>query len=124
LGFGWGRSRVLILIEFLRMSMKRGIFPEFVGRLYEGQNQRKEVGKARAKKKHKYSSTRVETTEQREGEKKMEKIKKFLKEEDGVTAIEYTLIAAVIALGIVAAVGLVQGWITTRLTEVSGIATN
>jgi hypothetical protein len=32
----------------------------------------------------------------------MEKIKKFLKEEDGVTAIEYTLIAAVIALVIVA----------------------
>ena len=47
----------------------------------------------------------------------MEKIKKFLKEEDGVTAIEYTLIAAVIALGIVASVGLVQGWITARPTE-------
>jgi pilus assembly protein Flp/PilA len=51
----------------------------------------------------------------------MEKIKKFLKEEDGVTAIEYTLIAAVIALGIFAAVGLVQGWITTNLTAVSGL---
>ena len=72
----------------------------------------------------KQSSTRVETTEQNEGEKKMEKIKKFLKEEDGVTAIEYTLIAAVIALGIVASVGLVQGWITTRLTEVSGLGPN
>ena len=45
----------------------------------------------------------------------MEKIKKFLKEEDGVTAIEYTLIAAVIALGIVGAVGLVQGWIVEKL---------
>ena len=44
----------------------------------------------------------------------MEKIKKFLKEEDGVTAIEYTLIAAVIALGIVASVGLVQGWVTRQ----------
>ena len=54
----------------------------------------------------------------------MEKIKKFLEEEDGVTAIEYTLIAAVIALGIVASVGLVQGWVTTRLTEVSGLGPN
>jgi Flp pilus assembly pilin Flp len=45
----------------------------------------------------------------------MEKIKKFLKEEDGVTAIEYTLIAAVIALGIVGTVGLVQGWIVEKL---------
>ena len=89
--------------------------------------QRKEVGKARAKttgQPSKQSSTAVETSKQSEGEKKMEKIKRFLKEEDGVTAIEYTLIAAVIALGIVAAVGLVQGWITTRLTEVSGIGPN
>jgi pilus assembly protein Flp/PilA len=71
----------------------------------------------------KQSSTTGNSTEQNEGEKKMEKIKKFLKEEDGVTAIEYTLIAAVIALGIVASVGLVQGWITTRMTQVSGIGT-
>ncbi len=51
----------------------------------------------------------------------MEKIKKFLKEEDGVTAIEYTLIAAVIALGILVSVGMVQGWIAGKLTEVSAI---
>ena len=30
----------------------------------------------------------------------MEWIKEFLKEEDGVTAIEYTLIAVIIAIGI------------------------
>ena len=29
----------------------------------------------------------------------MERLKKFMKEEDGVTAIEYTLIAVVIAFG-------------------------
>ena len=106
------------------MSMKKGLPPSSLA--YD-KHQRKEVGKARAKTKHqwsKYSSITVETTKQSEGEKKMEKIKKFLKEEDGVTAIEYTLIAAVIALGIVAAVGLVQGWITTRLTEVSGLGPN
>jgi Flp pilus assembly pilin Flp len=71
----------------------------------------------------KQSSTTVETTTQSKGEKKMEKIKKFLKEEDGVTAIEYTLIAAVIALGIVFSVGLVHGWIAERLTAVSDITT-
>ncbi len=34
----------------------------------------------------------------------MEKLLRFLKDEDGVTAIEYGLIAALIAVGIIAAV--------------------
>jgi pilus assembly protein Flp/PilA len=55
------------------------------------------------------------------GEKKMEKIKKFLKEEDGVTAIEYALIAAVITLGILLSVQGVRNWITTQFTAVAGI---
>ena len=37
----------------------------------------------------------------------MELIKRFLKEEEGVTAIEYGLIAALIAVAIITAVGLV-----------------
>jgi pilus assembly protein Flp/PilA len=37
----------------------------------------------------------------------MERIKRFLKEEDGVTAIEYGLIAALIAIAIVVTVRLV-----------------
>ena len=37
----------------------------------------------------------------------MEKIKRFFKEEEGVTAIEYGLIAALIAVAIIVAVGLV-----------------
>jgi len=38
----------------------------------------------------------------------MEKIKRFFKEEEGVTAIEYGLIAALIAVGIIATVTLVR----------------
>jgi pilus assembly protein Flp/PilA len=51
----------------------------------------------------------------------MEMLKKFVKEEDGVSAIEYTLIAAVIALGILLSVQGVAGWITTQLTAVAGV---
>jgi pilus assembly protein Flp/PilA len=51
----------------------------------------------------------------------MERLKKFLKEEDGVTAIEYTLIAAVIALGILLSVQGVAGWIDTQLVAVAGV---
>ena len=51
----------------------------------------------------------------------MEMLKKFVKEEDGVTAIEYTLMAALIALLIVGAVQLVEGWITDTLTAVAAL---
>lgn len=37
----------------------------------------------------------------------MERLKRFLKDEDGVTAIEYGLIAALIAVAIIAAVGFI-----------------
>ena len=49
----------------------------------------------------------------------MEWLKKFLKEEDGVTAIEYTLIAVLIALAIVTAVTAVGTWVDTQMTSVS-----
>jgi pilus assembly protein Flp/PilA len=39
----------------------------------------------------------------------MEKLLKFLKEEDGVTAMEYGLIAALIAVAIIAAVTSIGG---------------
>ena len=51
----------------------------------------------------------------------MERIKKFLKEEDGVTAIEYALIAVVITLGILLSVQGVRDWIVTQFTAVAGI---
>jgi pilus assembly protein Flp/PilA len=51
----------------------------------------------------------------------MERIKRFLKEEEGVTAIEYALIAAVITLGILLSVQGVRDWITTQFTAVAGI---
>ena len=51
----------------------------------------------------------------------MEWLKKFLKEEDGVTAIEYTLIAVLIALGIVVAVTGVQQWISSSMDQVAAL---
>ncbi len=49
----------------------------------------------------------------------MEKIKRFLKGEEGVTAIEYGLIAALIALAIIAAVTTIGGSLNTTFTKVS-----
>jgi pilus assembly protein Flp/PilA len=43
----------------------------------------------------------------------MERIKKFMKEEDGVTAIEYALIAALIAVVIIGAVTGVGTWVNS-----------
>ena len=51
----------------------------------------------------------------------MEWLKKFMKEEDGVTAIEYTLIAVVIAIGILVAVAGVKDWIVENLDSVAAI---
>jgi pilus assembly protein Flp/PilA len=47
-------------------------------------------------------------------------IKRFLTEEDGVTAIEYGLIAALIAVVIIAAVTLVGTGLEGVFTEVEG----
>ena len=44
----------------------------------------------------------------------------FLKNEDGATAIEYALIASLIAIFIVAAVQLVGTQVSTVFTEVGG----
>ncbi len=56
----------------------------------------------------------------------MKKLMRFLKDEDGVTAIEYGLIAALIAVVIVVAVGLVGtklnaifNLVATKLTPVA-----
>lgn len=51
----------------------------------------------------------------------MDSIKKFLQDEDGVTAIEYTLIAVVIAVGILAVVSGVRQWIINALGSVGNI---
>ena len=50
----------------------------------------------------------------------MEKIKRFFKEEEGVTAIEYGLIAAGIALAIIVAVQLVGTELSTLFTNIAG----
>jgi pilus assembly protein Flp/PilA len=48
----------------------------------------------------------------------MKKLLRFLKDEDGVTAIEYGLIAAGIVIAFVASVGLVGGQLVTLFTSV------
>lgn len=49
----------------------------------------------------------------------MERIKRFFKEEEGVTAIEYGLIAALIAVGIIAAVTLVGDRLEAIFNEIA-----
>ncbi len=49
----------------------------------------------------------------------MKKLMRFLKDEDGVTAIEYGLIAALIAVVIIVSVGLVGGSLNDIFTIVS-----
>jgi pilus assembly protein Flp/PilA len=46
-------------------------------------------------------------------------IKRFLREEDGVTAIEYGLIAGLVAVVIIVALNLVGGSLTDIFTRVS-----
>lgn len=49
----------------------------------------------------------------------MQMIKRFLKEEDGATAIEYGLIAALIGVAIITAVGLVGNELKNTFTDIS-----
>jgi pilus assembly protein Flp/PilA len=48
----------------------------------------------------------------------MKKILRFLKSEEGVTAIEYGLIAALIAVAIIVGAGLTGGGLNTLFTNV------
>jgi pilus assembly protein Flp/PilA len=52
--------------------------------------------------------------------KKMKTIAKFAKDESGATAIEYGLIAALIAVGIIAAATTLGGSISNTFSKVSG----
>ena len=54
----------------------------------------------------------------------MDWLKEFLKEEDGVTAIEYTLIAVIIAIGILLAIAGVRDWISGNLGSVAALTPN
>ncbi len=49
----------------------------------------------------------------------MKKLIKFLKDEEGVTALEYGLIAALIAVAIIAAVTILGGKVSTTFDTVS-----
>lgn len=49
----------------------------------------------------------------------MERLKRFLKDEDGVTAIEYGLIAALIAVAIIVAITAVGGKLSTIFNHIA-----
>ncbi|MDP3746446.1 MAG: Flp family type IVb pilin [Phenylobacterium sp.] len=51
-------------------------------------------------------------------------VTRFLKDESGATAIEYGLIAALIAVVLVSAMGLVSGSLNTLLVGISGDLTD
>jgi pilus assembly protein Flp/PilA len=51
----------------------------------------------------------------------MQFIKNFINDEAGVTAIEYGLIAALIAVAIIAGAGLVGGGLNTLFTDISAL---
>lgn len=51
-------------------------------------------------------------------------VSRFLKDESGATAIEYGLIAALIAVVLVAGMQLVGGGLTTTFTNISNDLTN
>jgi pilus assembly protein Flp/PilA len=48
----------------------------------------------------------------------MQRISRFIRDESGVTAIEYALIASLIAVAIISAVSTVGGKVSTVFTEV------
>ena len=50
----------------------------------------------------------------------MERLKRFLKDEDGVTAIEYGLIAALIAVAIIVAVSLIGTNLSVIFNYIAG----
>jgi pilus assembly protein Flp/PilA len=62
----------------------------------------------------------ISATSEEKEVRSMEKIRRFLKGEEGVTAIEYGLIAALIAVAIITAVGLVGTNLTTTFNKVAG----
>lgn len=49
----------------------------------------------------------------------MNMFSRFVKDESGATAIEYGLIAAIVAVGIIAALGQVRGALQTTFTGVA-----
>ena len=53
----------------------------------------------------------------------MQDVKNFLNEEEGVTAIEYGLIAALIAVFIIAALQLVGGALVAQFTAIAAALT-
>ena len=55
----------------------------------------------------------------RKGECKMERIKRFFKQEEGITALEYGLIAAATCTAIVAALLLMSSSLSTKWSQIA-----
>jgi len=56
---------------------------------------------------------------QKKGERQMERIKNFFKDESGASAVEYGLLVSLIAVAIIVAVTSLGGSINTKFTEAS-----
>jgi pilus assembly protein Flp/PilA len=54
------------------------------------------------------------------GGRNMERFKRFIKDEEGVTAIEYALIASLIAVAIIVAVTLVGTNLSAKFNAIAG----
>lgn len=54
----------------------------------------------------------------------MNLVKRFIREDDGVTAIEYALIAALIAVAIITSLELLGGAISETFEEIEGAITD
>ncbi len=52
---------------------------------------------------------------------KLQRIKRFFKSEEGVTAIEYALLAALIAAAIIAGVSLLGTNVSTEFSSIAGV---
>ena len=60
-------------------------------------------------------------TSKEQEEERMDSLVRFIKEDEGVTAIEYALIGAVIALGILVSIRGVRDWIIGQFEAIAGI---
>ena len=56
---------------------------------------------------------------EKEGGDNMKRFIRFLKEEDGLESVEYALLAVLIALGIIAGVTTLSGWINGTFNDVA-----
>jgi Flp pilus assembly pilin Flp len=56
----------------------------------------------------------VSVASEKEKEKNMEKIRKFIKDEEGLETVEYAIILGIVVVGTIALVAWLGGWVSGR----------